>query len=292
MSCIERTIPRSIRDVALKVLQPRCWPARRDESGSSPKRWPSRLNHPHVCTAYEIAESDGQTFIAMEYVRGRSLSSLIPAGDYLWRRYCGTGSQIADAVAHAHEHGIVHRDLKSANVIVTPEGVVKVLDFGLARRTDAAEDAAALTRSDVTAADAMLGTPAYMAPEVLLGSPADVRADVWGLGVILHEMAAGSRPFAGHTTAGLTSAIIKEHLAPCLHACRPACRRSSNGVSRKSPGNGIRLSAKYAQSRCTWHTEFDTVAGSGSGRSNATLVDTGWSGRCRAGCSVGHHDPA
>jgi serine/threonine-protein kinase len=203
------------RDVALKVLQPEVLAS---EAGR--KRFVaealalSRLNHPHICTVYEIAEADGQTFIAMEYVRGRPLSTLIPSGGLPAEKLLRYGTQTSSALAHAHEHGIVHRDLKSANVIVTPEGLVKVLDFGLARRLDSEQDAAAPTRSDITAPNTMLGTPAYMAPEVLLGSPADVRSDVWSLGVILHEMAVGTRPFSGNTTAGLTSAIIKDAPGP------------------------------------------------------------------------------
>jgi eukaryotic-like serine/threonine-protein kinase len=249
------------RDVALKVLQPQVLAS---ETGR--KRFVaealalSRLNHPHVCTVYEIGESDGQTFIAMEYVKGRPLSSLIPTGGLPIETLLRYGAQIADALAHAHEHGIVHRDLKSANAIVTPEGVVKVLDFGLARRMDLAEDAAALTRSDVTAADTMLGTPAYMAPEVLLGSPADVRADVWGLGVILHEMAAGSRPFVGHTTAGLTSAIIKEPpgaLPPCvppgLQAVTQRCLAKEPGQRYQAVGEvRAALDALGTQSSAHW----------------------------------------
>jgi eukaryotic-like serine/threonine-protein kinase len=225
------------RDVALKVLQPQVLAS---EAGR--KRFVaealalSRLNHPHVCTVYEIGESDGQTFIAMEYVKGRTLSSLIPAGGLPVETLLRYGAQISDALAHAHEHGIVHRDLKSANVMVTSEGVVKVLDFGLARRLHTADDAAALTRSDVTAADTMLGTPAYMAPEVLLGSPADVRADVWGLGVILHETAVGSRPFAGTTTAGLTSAILKEPPGPLPPRVPPGLQAVIQRCLAKEPG--------------------------------------------------------
>jgi serine/threonine-protein kinase len=232
------------RDVALKVLQPEVLAS---EAGR--KRFLaealalSRLNHPHICTVYEIAEADGQTFIAMEYVKGRPLSTLIPSGGLPAETLLRYGTQIASALAHAHEHGIVHRDLKSANVIVTPEGVVKVLDFGLARRMDPEQDAAALTRSDVTGPNTMLGTPAYMAPEVLLGSPADVRADVWALGVILHEMAVGARPFSGNTTAGLTSAIIKDapgalppRVPPGLQAVIQRCLAKEPGQRYQAMG--------------------------------------------------------
>jgi eukaryotic-like serine/threonine-protein kinase len=203
--------PELERDVALKVIHPHAL-----DSGTARSRFRqealalSHLNHPHICTIYEIGEADGQTFIAMEYVRGRPLSSLIPQDGLpieTWLRY---GAQIAAAVSHAHEHGVVHRDLKTANVVVTPEGEVKVLDFGLARRLAAERDPPGQTQAVITQPGVVMGTPAYMAPEVLVGGPADARGDIWALGVILHEMAAGTLPFTGSTQVELSSAILKE----------------------------------------------------------------------------------
>jgi serine/threonine protein kinase/Flp pilus assembly protein TadD len=171
----------------------------------------SALNHPGICTIHEAGESDAQAYIVMEYVEGRPLSALIPADGLPVETVLHYGGQIADALAHAHEHGVVHRDLKASNVIITPEGRTKVLDFGLAKRLREVE-AAEVTRSVGTLNEAgtIVGTLAYMAPEVLRGSPADARSDIWALGVVLHEAAAGSRPFHGQTSYDLTSAILRE----------------------------------------------------------------------------------
>jgi len=198
------------RDVALKMLHPAVL-----EDDAARQRFLSEaqalshLNHPHVCTVYEIGEIDGRAFIAMEYVEGRPLSSLVLPDGLPLETMVRYGIQIADALAHAHEHGVVHRDLKSANVVITPEGNAKVLDFGLAKRSHASPNEA--TVADVaTKVGVIAGTPAYISPEVLAGTLADARSDVWALGVMLHEMAAGDRPFAGSTPAALLSAIMKE----------------------------------------------------------------------------------
>jgi len=205
------------RDVALKVL-----PASSFTDATArarllrEARTASQLNHPHICTVHEVGEADGQAYIAMEFVEGQPLSVLLenkasPAEQIL--RY---GMQLAEALAHAHERGVVHRDLKSANVIITPEGRAKVLDFGLAKRLSGEELAEATTRSQasLTQPGAVMGTLAYMAPEQLRGQPADARSDIWALGVVLYEMAAGGRPFQGQTGFELSSAILNQPPAP------------------------------------------------------------------------------
>ena len=125
------------------------------------------------------------------------------------------GRQIADALAHAHEHGSVHRDLKSQNVVITPEGLAKVLDFGLATRLER-QDAEAVTVSMETRADAgtIAGTLAYMAPEVLRGEAATARSNIWALGLVLYEMASGHLPFTGATQTDVVSSIVKESPPP------------------------------------------------------------------------------
>ncbi len=201
------------RDVVLKILPPSSFT---DASARArllrEARSAAGLNHPHICTIHEVGEADGQAYIAMEYVEGLSLSARLaggplPAGEVL--RY---GLQLAEALGHAHERGIVHRDLKSANVVITAEGRAKVLDFGLAKRLSGEELAGATTQSQasLTRSGAVMGTLPYMAPEQLRGQGVDARSDIWALGVVLYEMAAGRRPFRGDTGYDLSAAILRE----------------------------------------------------------------------------------
>ncbi len=199
------------RDVALKVLPAA---AVADEVARArlvrEARTASKLNHPNVCTIHEVGEADGQIFIAMELVEGETLADRLVGAALAPEEVVRIGQQLADALSHAHEHGVVHRDLKSANVILTPEGRAKVLDFGLAKKINIkeSEDATTLSQTTLTDAGTVAGTPAYMAPEQLRGQPADPRSDVWALGVVLYEMAAGRRPFRGHTGFEMTSEIL------------------------------------------------------------------------------------
>ena len=205
------------RDVAIKVL-----PAASFDDPSAKARLlreartASRLNHPHICTIHEVGEHDGQAFIAMELVEGRRLSSLLERGALPVDEVQRYGIQLADALAHAHGRSIVHRDLKSANVIITPEGRAKVLDFGLAKHQSAADLSKTVTQGmdTLTAPGMVVGTLAYMAPEQLRGRPADTRSDIWALGVVLYEMASGRRPFQGNTGFELSSAIIGQAPPP------------------------------------------------------------------------------
>ena len=140
----------------------------------------SALSHPHICTVYQTGEVDGQAYIAMEYVEGRALSELIPPEGLPAETVIRYGMQIADALAHAHRRGVIHRDLKTANVVVSSDGRAKVLDFGLARRIPL-NVGTAITRSSNAIGDGKLvGTLAYMAPEMLLGQTTDERGDIWG----------------------------------------------------------------------------------------------------------------
>jgi len=176
-------------------------------------RTASALNHPNICTVYEVGEAEGQVYIAMEYVEGQALGALIPNGGLPLETVTRYGCQIADAIAHAHERGIIHRDLKSANVVITEEGRAKVLDFGLAKRleqTRPSEDSR--TQTALTEVGTVAGTLHYLSPEVLQGAPADVRCDLWALGVLLYEMACGRMPFQGRTAFELTGTIL--HAAP------------------------------------------------------------------------------
>jgi len=224
------------RTVAVKVLGER-WQS--DATARArllrEARTASALNHPNICTIYEVGEAEGQTFIAMELVEGRPLSQLIPVEGLPLETVFRYGSQMADALAHAHERSVVHRDLKSSNVMVTPQGRAKVLDFGLAKRVVEAEGGATRSQGSLTDAGSVVGTLAYMAPEVLQGEPADARSDLWALGVMLYEMTAGRLPFQGTTSFAVSSAILRESPPP-LSTAPPGLRSVVERCLAKEPG--------------------------------------------------------
>ncbi len=188
-------------------------------------RLASALNHPHICTIYEVGEADGRVYIAMEHVAGRPLKAEIPDGGLPVESLLRYAMQITGALAHAHQRGIIHCDLKSSNVIITPEGSAKVLDFGLARRMQPQElEEATCSRVSNTIA----GTLHYLPPEVLRGEPPDARGDLWALGVLLHEMTTYELPFQGRTGFELSAAILREQPRP-LPALVPAGLRAVIG---------------------------------------------------------------
>jgi serine/threonine protein kinase len=200
------------RDVALKVVNK---DTRLDSSASQSllheARASSSLSHPNICTIHEVGETDGELYIVMELVDGKSLRAMsadggLPSGSVL--RY---GAQIASALARAHDRGIVHRDLKTANIVITPEGLVKVLDFGLAKQVGSGIfDATTRSFATIQDASSVSGTLPYMAPEILSGEGADYRSDLWALGVVLYESASGGLPFRGRTGFEISSAILRE----------------------------------------------------------------------------------
>lgn len=205
------------RKVAIKVMGDR---ALVDKSARDlllhEARTASSLNHPNICTIHEVGDSDGEAYIVMEQVEGQPLSSLVGTTGLPPDTVVRYGIQIADALDHAHRHGIVHRDLKSTNAVVTPEGRVKVLDFGLAARLLDTEiqEATSSKAPFLTESRMIVGTLPYLAPELLRGDPADARTDTWALGVLLYEMASGSYPFRGRTAFEMSSAILREPPAP------------------------------------------------------------------------------
>ena len=170
-------------------------------------RMASRLAHPNICTIYEVGDVAGVPFIVMEYVAGRTLTDAIRAHPPHLAETLGIGTQIAAALAEAHRHGIVHRDLKSSNVVIDASGRAKVLDFGLARRV---LGDAITADSTITVDNVVAGTLSHMAPEVLRGARADERSDIWALGVVLYELATGTLPFTGESRTQITSAILTE----------------------------------------------------------------------------------
>lgn len=184
----------------------------------------SALNHPHICTIYEVIEVDGRTCIAMEYIEGHPLDEKIPRTGLPPESIVHYGVQISDALEYAHEHGVIHRDLKSSNIVVNDDGCAKVLDFGLAVRHLGAATPQAETQSSTYSAN-FAGTPQYTAPELFRGSKPDVRTDIWALGVILYEMASGALPFHGETLFELATAIQRDEPAP-VSASLPAVIRT------------------------------------------------------------------
>src|SRR6266516_7242098 len=171
----------------------------------------SSLAHPNICTIYEVGETEGDLYIVMELVEGKSLCAMSGGGGLPAESVLRYGVQIASALARAHDRGIVHRDLKTANIVVTSDGLVKVLDFGVAKQVGSGIFEGP-TRSFATIQDAsgVSGTLPYMAPEILRGDAADYRSDLWALGVVFYEAASGRLPFAGRTGFEISSAIMRE----------------------------------------------------------------------------------
>jgi TolB-like protein/Tfp pilus assembly protein PilF/predicted Ser/Thr protein kinase len=171
------------------------------------------LNHPNICTIHEVGHADGRTFIAMEYVDGRSLRDHIDAGALPLPDVLRYGIQSADALDYAHRHGVVHRDFKAANAMVATDGRLKVVDFGLAHRGDDLMSEAT-TMGSLVQAGLPAGTPYAMAPEQIRGATTDARTDIWALGVLLYEMATGTKPFSAATVPELFAAILNESPRP------------------------------------------------------------------------------
>ena len=174
----------------------------------------SSLNHPSICTVYEVTEIGGRPCIVMEHVDGASLASAIPPGGFPPETAVRYGLQIADALAHAHGHRVIHRDLKSANVMIARDGRVKVLDYGLARRDREGQRDIVTEVVDEHDAGAIAGTLPYMSPDVLAGRAPQPADDLWSFGVLLYELATGDLPFRGETRFQLATAIQRDAPAP------------------------------------------------------------------------------
>ncbi len=205
------------RDVAIKVLPSDKTSADRLQRFLREARAASQLNHPNVVAIHDIAEHEGVHFIVMEYVDGQTLCDAIPARGWEASRVIGYAGQIVASLVKAHASGIVHRDLKPANIMVTADGVIKVLDFGLAKLQEpSGHDDAALTAE--TLPGAILGTAAYMSPEQASGRPADARSDIFSLGLVLYEMLTGQRAFRADNPLSTMAAILSKEPRPLREA--------------------------------------------------------------------------
>lgn len=203
------------RDVALKVLPAGvAADAERLARFEHEARIVAGLNHPNIVTLYSVEDEDGIRFLTMELVEGQGLDRQVTPGGLSIARVIEWGVALADALAAAHDKGVVHRDLKPANVMLTNDGRVKVLDFGLAKladpRTDLEAAQAATVGAPVSAAGQVVGTLPYMAPEQVRGEPVDSRTDLFALGILLYELTTGRRPFEGATQGLISSAILRD----------------------------------------------------------------------------------
>ena len=220
------------RMVAIKVLP---------EEGARESVWLGRferearalaaLNHPNIVTIYSIEESGGTRFLTMELVQGSTLAEIIPAGGLPLRELLEIAAPLAQAIAAAHERGVVHRDLKPANVMVGSDGRVKVLDFGLAQFAAREPEGGAPGRPGRArdTSSQLSGTLSYMSPEQLLGTPVDHRSDLFSLGIVLFEAATGQKPFTGEEPALVTASILNAPPQP-LDALRPGLPPALNRI--------------------------------------------------------------
>ncbi len=248
------------RDVAIKVLPQHVTAtlsirARFEREA----RTISRFNHPHICSIFDVGREGEIEYLVMELIEGETLAQRIKRGPLPIEQVLRFGSEIAGALAHAHDQGVIHRDLKGSNVVVMSAGGAKVLDFGLAHSTPGPGDGeAARADTTITQTGTIVGTPHYLAPEVLSGGRADARSDIWALGVLLYEMAAGAAPFAGRTEHELSAAILNAMPAPLPPRVPAGLRAAIQRCLAKDPAQRYRNAGEI-------HAALEALHGSGGG---------------------------
>ncbi len=255
------------RDVAVKVL-----PERLAGDPKALRRFKSEakvvaaLSHPRILALYDVGETDGIPWAVTELLEGETLRGVVSGGPIPVTRALEIAAHVADALAAAHEKGIVHRDVKPENVFLTRDGHVKLLDFGLSRHENAfrsIEDSHTPTVSARTEAGAVLGTIAYMSPEQARGLPVDHRTDHFSLGVTLYEMLAGSRPFRGETGADVLAAIIKEDPPPLssrVEGLPPPLLALLDRCLSKEPRDRYASTRDLARDLAAWHEQASSAA--------------------------------
>ena len=230
------------RTVAIKVLPPeKVADLGRKHRFAHEARAASALNHSNIVTTYDIRSQGGTDFIVMEYIEGQTLQKLIPPKGIRSVHALKYATQIADALAQAHSAGIIHRDLKPSNIMVTDEGRVKVLDFGVAKLlepVDSSRDDTTQTARTLTETGAVLGTAAYMSPEQAEGRNIDARSDIFSFGSVLYEMLCGEPPFQGDSTIAVLSAVVRDEARPISLIARdvpPELEKLVERCLRKDP---------------------------------------------------------
>jgi len=195
----------------------------------------SAFNHPNSVTIHSVEQQGDTAFIVMEHVDGRRLDTVIPATGLAVDEAVGVAIEIADAIAAAHEQGIVHRDLKPANVMITTGGRVKVLDFGIARRTPRPDEAtrASTLGGTISGPGVMVGTAGYMAPEQIEGAPAGPASDVFALGALLYHMLTGTPPFTGESIWALMNATMR-HDPPAASSLKPEIPKQLAAIASRA----------------------------------------------------------
>jgi serine/threonine protein kinase len=228
------------RDVALKILAGDVTAdQQRMQRFIQEAKAASALNHPNIITIYEVGQAEGSRFIATEYIKGETLRQRQWREPLSLRECFEIAAQVAAALSAAHEAKVVHRDIKPDNIMLRPDGLVKVLDFGLAKLTESvtsqpASDPDAATRLQInTAPGLVMGTANYMSPEQARGKEVDARTDIWSFGVVLYEMLTGQMPFRGETTSDVIAAILRSEPAP-LTSYAPDMPQELQRITRKA----------------------------------------------------------